>query len=97
MQNIRFHNSTRIDENIKKKRLSQTQYPDSKIVVDINKLLNRVKIEKKNETQKKIVDNNKLLNRVKIEKKNETQRKIIFYSFTILLISLFGTLIALLK
>jgi len=55
MQNIRFHNSTRIDENIKKKRLSQTQYPDSKIVVDINKLLNRVKIEKKNETQKKTI------------------------------------------
>tara|TARA_B110000971_G_scaffold39734_1_gene38778 strand:+ start:282 stop:509 length:228 start_codon:yes stop_codon:yes gene_type:complete len=55
MQNIRFHNSTRIDENIKKKQLSQTQYPDSKIVVDINKLLNRVKIEKKNETQKKII------------------------------------------
>jgi len=55
MQNIRFHNSTRIDENIKKKQLSQTQYPDSKIVVDINKLLNRVKIEKKNETQKKTI------------------------------------------
>ena len=55
MQNIRFHNSTRIDENIKKKRLSQTQYPDSKIVVDINKLLNRVKIEKKNEIQKKTI------------------------------------------
>ena len=75
MQNMRFHNTTRIDENRKKKQLSQTQYPDSKIVVDINKLLNRVKIEKKNETQKKII----------------------FYSFTILLISLFGTLIALLK
>ena len=47
MQNMRFHNTTRIDENRKKKQLSQTQYPDSKIVVDINKLLNRVKIEKK--------------------------------------------------
>ena len=55
MQNMRFHNTTRIDENRKKKQLSQTQYPDSKIVVDINKLLNRVKIEKKNETQKKII------------------------------------------
>ena len=55
MQNIRFHNSTRIDENIKKKQLSQTKYQDSKIVVDINKLLNRVKIEKKNETQKKTI------------------------------------------
>jgi len=55
MQNMRFHNTTRIDENRKKKQLSQTKYPDSKIVVDINKLLNRVKIEKKNETQKKII------------------------------------------
>ena len=47
--------------------------------------------------QKKIVDINKLLNRVKIDQKNETKRKIIFYSFTILGLSLLGTLIAHLK
>ena len=47
--------------------------------------------------QKRIVDINKLLNRVKIDQKNETKRKIIFYSFTILGLSLLGTLIAHLK
>ena len=47
--------------------------------------------------QKRIVDINKLLNRVKIDQKNETKRKIIFYSFTILGLSLLGTLITVLK
>ncbi len=70
-----FHNGKTIENNINIKRLSEVQHI----------------------SEKKIVDINKLLNRVKIEKKNETQKKIIFYSFTILLISLFGTLIALLK
>jgi len=70
-----FHNGKTIENNINIKKLSKI----------------------KNIRKKKIEDINKLLNRVKIEKKNETQKKIIFYSFTILLISLFGTLIALLK
>ena len=47
--------------------------------------------------QKRIVDINKLLNRVKIDQKNETKRKIIFYSSTILGLSLLGTLITFLK
>ena len=47
--------------------------------------------------QKRIVDINKLLNRVKIDQKNETKRKIIFYSSTVLGLSLLGTLITLLK
>ena len=47
--------------------------------------------------QKRIVDINKLLNRVKINQKNETKRKIIFYSATILGLSLIGYLISILK
>ena len=47
--------------------------------------------------QNRIVDINKLLNRVRIDKKNETKRKIIFYSLTIVGLSIFGTLITLLK
>ena len=47
--------------------------------------------------QKRIVDIKKLLNRVKIDQKNETKRKIIFYSSTILGLSLLGTLITFLK
>ena len=47
--------------------------------------------------QKRVVDVNKLLNRVRIEKKNETKRKIIFYSSTVLGLSLLGTLITFLK
>ena len=47
--------------------------------------------------QKRIVDINKLLNRVKIDQKNETKRKIIFYSYTVLGLSLLGALITTLK
>ena len=47
--------------------------------------------------QKRIVDINKLLNRVKIDQKNEIKRKIIFYSSTVLGLSLLGTLITFLK
>ncbi len=47
--------------------------------------------------QKRIVDINKLLYSVKIDQKNETKRKIIFYSSTVLGVSLLGTLITFLK
>ena len=47
--------------------------------------------------QKRIVDINKLLNRVKIDQKNEIKRKFIFYSSTVLGLSLLGTLITFLK
>ena len=66
------------------------------------KHISQKKVNKKTITlqyvdQKKIVDINKLLNRVKIDQKNETKRKIIFYSSTILGLSLLGTLITFLK
>ena len=66
------------------------------------KHISQKKVNKKTITlqyvdQKKIVDINKLLNRVKIDQKNETKRKIIFYSSTILGLSLLGTLIMFLK
>ena len=75
MPKVYFHNSKSIDQNINTKRLSETQHVSEKQVVDINKLLNRVKIDQK----------------------NETKRKIIFYSFIIVGLSLFGTLITFLK
>ena len=75
MQKVYFHNGKSIDQNINIKRLSEVNHIGEKQVVDINKLLNRVKIDQK----------------------NETKRKIIFYSFTILGLSLLGTLITLLK
>jgi hypothetical protein len=50
-----FHNRKLLDQRINKKRLSQVQYIDEKRVVDINKLLNRVKIDQKKEIQKKII------------------------------------------
>ena len=70
-----FHNGKSIDQNINTKRLSEVQQVSEKQVVDINKLLNRVKIDQK----------------------NETKRKIIFYSSTVLALSLLGTLITVLK
>ena len=75
MRKVYFHNGKSIDQNINTKRLSETQ----------------------NISEKQVVDINKLLNRVKIDQKNETKRKIIFYSFIIMGLSLFGTLITFLK
>jgi len=75
MPKVYFHNGKSIDQNINTKRLSEVQQVSEKQVVDINKLLNRVKIDQK----------------------NETKRKIIFYSSTVLGLSLLGTLITVLK
>ena len=75
MRKVYFHNGKSIDENINTRRLSEAQHVSEKQVVDINKLLNRVKIDKK----------------------NETKRKIIFYSLTILGLSLIGYFISILK
>ena len=75
MRKVYFHNRKSIDQNINTKRLSEVQQVSEKQVVDINKLLNRVKIDQK----------------------NETKRKIIFYSFTLLGLSLLGALITVLK
>ena len=75
MRKVYFHNGKSIDQNINTKRLSEVQQVSEKQVVDINKLLNRIKIDHK----------------------NETKRKIIFYSLSILGLSLLGTLIAFLK
>ena len=75
MPKVYFHNEKSIDQNINTKRLSEVQHVSEKQVVDINKLLNRVKIDQK----------------------NEIKRKFIFYSLTILTLSLLGTLITVLK
>ena len=55
MRKVYFHNGKSIDQNINTKRLSEAQYVSKKQVVDINKLLNRVKIDQKNETKRKII------------------------------------------
>ena len=49
-----FHNSKINNENKNKKILIQTFKTNTKTVVDINILLNRVKLEEKNQTKKKI-------------------------------------------
>ena len=75
MRKVYFHNGKSIDQNINTKRLSEPQYVSEKQVVDINKLLNRIKIDQKNQTKKNFI----------------------FYSITILGLSLLGTLITLIK
>jgi hypothetical protein len=52
MRKVYFHNDKSIDQNINTKRLSEVQHVSEKQVVDINKLLNRVKVDQKNETKK---------------------------------------------
>ena len=65
--------------------------------ISVKKKLKKKKIPLQYIDQKRIVDINKLLNRVKTDQKNETKRKIIFYSSTVLGLSLLGTLITFLK
>ena len=55
MQKMYFHNGKSVDQNINTKRLSDLQHIGERQVVDINKLLNRVKIDQKNETKRKII------------------------------------------
>ena len=55
MKKNNFHNKKTINQNINRKRLFDAQHTSQKQVVDINKLLNRVKIDKKNETKRKII------------------------------------------
>ena len=55
MRKVYFHNKKSIDQNINTKRLSEAQHIGEKQVVDINKLLNRVKLDQKNETKRKII------------------------------------------
>ena len=55
MRKVYFHNEKSIDQNINTKKLSEAQYISERQVVDINKLLNRVKIDQKNETKRKII------------------------------------------
>ena len=47
--------STNTNTNTNTKKLSKAQSISEKQVVDINKLLNRVKIDQKNETKRKII------------------------------------------
>jgi len=75
MQKDYFHNRKHISEDKVQKKTIPFQYIDQKRIVDINKLLNRVKTDQK----------------------NETKRKIIFYSSVILILSLFSTLIVIIK
>ena len=75
MRKMYSHNGKSINQNINTKKISEAQYVSEKNVVDINKLLNRIKIDQKNQIKKNII----------------------FYSKTILGLSLLGTLIILIK
>ena len=55
MQKVYFHDGKFDSENKIQKKTIQLQFTDKKRIVDINKLLNRVKIDKKNETKRKII------------------------------------------
>jgi glutamine phosphoribosylpyrophosphate amidotransferase len=55
MQKYYFHNGKLTNENKSKKKLPQSLNIDIKSVVDINILLNKVKIEEKNQIKRKII------------------------------------------
>ena len=55
MQKTYFHDRKHIGEKKVNKKTIPLQYIDQKRIVDINKLLNRVKIDQKNETKRKII------------------------------------------
>ena len=55
MQKTYFHDRKHTSEKNVHKKTIPAQYIDQKRIVDINKLLNRVRIDKKNETKRQIV------------------------------------------
>jgi len=55
MQKSYFHNNKAISESKSQKINIPLQYIDQKRVVDINRLLNRVRIEKKNKIKREII------------------------------------------
>ena len=55
MQKTYFHNRKHIIEDKVRKKTIALEYIDQKRVVDINKLLNRVRMDEKNETKRKII------------------------------------------
>ena len=55
MQNNYYHNGKTLFENDNKKKITQIANTNTKGVVDINILLNRVRIEEKNEAKRKII------------------------------------------
>ena len=55
MQKAYFHDRKHNSEKKVQKKTIPLQYIDQKRVVDINKLLNRVRMDEKNETKKKMI------------------------------------------
>ena len=55
MQKTYFHDRKHINEKKVQKKTIPLEYVDQKRIVDINKLLNQVRIHEKNETKKKII------------------------------------------
>ena len=55
MQKTYFHDKKHISKKKVQKKTIPLKYIDQKRIVDINKLLNRVKIDQKNENKKKII------------------------------------------
>ena len=55
MQKAYFHDNKHNSEKKVKKKKIPLQYIDQNRIVDINKLLNRVRMDEKNETKRKII------------------------------------------
>ena len=55
MQKPYFHNHKHNSEKKVQKKTIPLQYIDQNRIVDINKLLNRVRMDEKNETKRKII------------------------------------------
>ena len=55
MQKTYFHNKKHINEKKDQKKIILLQYNGKKKIVDINILLNRVRVDKINETKRKII------------------------------------------
>ena len=55
MQKTYFHNRKHTSEKKVQKKTIPLQYIERKRIVDINKLLNRVRMDEKNENKKKVI------------------------------------------
>ena len=55
MQKTYFHDKKHFSEKKVQKKTTPLKYIDKKRIVDINKLLNRVRVDNKNEIKRKII------------------------------------------
>ena len=75
--------------------MQKNYFHNSKHISEKNDQKKAITVEQIN--QKRRVDINKLLNRVRVDKKNQSKKKIAFFGLGVLLVSLMGIFISVIR